>query len=53
MVTVYQNEYVLRIDLMDGFDGQPVLPYVDAFNGMGFDGIVVPWEETIEKQVPF
>ena len=53
MVEVYQNEYVLRIDLMDGFDGQPVLPYVDAFNGMGFDGIVVPWEETIEKQVPF
>ena len=53
MVEVFQNEYVLRIDLMDGFDGQPVLPYVDAFNGMGFDGIVVPWEETIEKQVPF
>lgn len=53
MVTVYQNEYVLRIDLMDGFDGQPVLPYVDAFNGMGFDGIVVPWEDTQETQISF
>ena len=53
MVEVFQNEYVLRIDLMDGFDGQPVLPYVDAFNGMGFDGIVVPWEDTQETQINF
>jgi hypothetical protein len=53
MVQVFQNEYVLRIDLMDGFDGQPVLPYVDAFNGMAFDGIVVPWEDTEEKQINF
>ena len=53
MVEVFQNEYVLRIDLMDGFDGQPVLPYVDAFNGMGFDGIVVPWEDTQETQISF
>ncbi|MBR1880675.1 MAG: DUF5119 domain-containing protein, partial [Prevotella sp.] len=45
MVREYWNEYALRIDLMDGFDGQPDLPYVDAYNGVGLDGVVVPWEE--------
>ena len=45
LVHVYRNEYALRVDLMDGFDGQPDLPYVDAYNGMEFDGVVVPWQD--------
>lgn len=45
LVRVFNNEYALRIDLLDGFEGQPDLPEVDAVNGMGFDGIVVPWND--------
>ena len=53
MVREYWNEYALRIDLMDGFEGQPDLPYVDAYNGLGFDGVVVPWEEGSGSDVTF
>ena len=53
MVREYWNEYALRIDLMDGFEGQPDLPYVDAYNGMGFDGVVVPWEDGANADVQF
>ena len=45
MVRAFWNEYALRIDLMDGFEGQPELPYVDAYNGMELGGIVNPWED--------
>lgn len=44
MVNVFRNEYALRIDLMDDGNRVPVLPYVDAYNGMEFGGIVIPWE---------
>lgn len=53
MVREYWNEYALRIDLMDGFEGQPDLPYVDAYNGLGFDGLVVPWEDGGGADVTF
>jgi len=53
MVREYWNEYALRIDLMDGFEGQPDLPYVDAYNGLGFDGLVVPWEDGGNADVTF
>ena len=53
LVRAYWNEYALRIDLEDGFEGQPDLPYVDAYNGMGFEGLVVPWEEGGEAEVEF
>ena len=53
LVWVYRNEYALRIDLMDGFDGQPDLPYVEPYNGMGFDGVVVPWEDGEKVDVGF
>ena len=45
MVRAFWNEYALRIDLMDGFEGQPELPYVEAYNGVGVGGIVNPWED--------
>lgn len=45
MVRAFWNEYALRIDLMDGFEGQPDLPFVEAYNGVGMDGIVKPWED--------
>jgi hypothetical protein len=53
LVNVFRNEYALRIDLMDDYNDMPVLPAVEAYNGTGFDGIVVPWENTIEKEVGF
>ena len=52
-ISVFWNEYALRLDLLDGFDGQPDLPYVDAYNGMGFDGVVVPWQNTDSVNVIF
>ena len=53
LVNVFRNEYALRIDLMDGFFGQPELPYVEAVNGLEFDGVVVPWEEETPVDVVF
>lgn len=44
MVNVFRNEYVLRVDLLDEDGRVPVLPYVDAYNGMEFGGIVIPWQ---------
>ena len=53
MVREYWNEYVLRIDLTGGFEGLPDLPYVDAYNGVGIDGIVVPWKDEEPVDVEF
>jgi len=53
LINVFRNEYTLRIDLMNGFFGQPELPYVEAANGLGFDGIVVPWQDEEPRDVVF
>jgi len=53
LIQCYYNEYALRIDLLEGFAGMPSLPYVEAVNGMGFDGVVVPWEEKQDADVTF
>lgn len=53
LINVFRNEYALRIDLLDGFDGQPDLPYVEPYNGMEFDGVVVPWEDGPNVDVGF
>lgn len=53
MMNVFRNEYALRIDLMDGFIGQPELPYVEAYRGIDMDGVVIPWEEKQEIDVNF
>ena len=53
LINVFRNEYALRIDLLDGFDGQPDLPYVEPYNGMEFDGVVVPWEDGADANVDF
>ena len=53
LINVFRNEYALRIDLLDGFDGQPDLPYVEPYNGMEFDGVVVPWEDGANVSVDF
>ena len=47
LVWVYGNEYALSVDLRDVLEGDdiPELPYVDAVNGIDFDGFVVPWED--------
>ena len=44
LVRTYWDEYVLRVDLTEGFEGLPDLPYVEAYEGMGFGGVVVPWD---------
>jgi hypothetical protein len=54
-VWVYGNEYALSVDLRDVLKGDdiPELPYVDAANGIDFDGVVVPWEPVEEIDVQF
>ena len=44
-ITIFDDQLVLRIDLNDDFADHPDLPEVDAQNGAGFDGLVVPWED--------
>lgn len=51
LMRAFWNEYALRIDLEDGFDGQPDLPYADPANGIGIGGIVVPWEDGVNSEV--
>lgn len=57
MVQIHPREYALRVDLLDGFtcqpDNQPNLPYVEAYNGLGFDGWVVPWADGADADVNF
>ena len=54
-VWVFGNEYALSVDLRDVLKGDdiPELPYVDAVNGIDFDGVVVPWEPTDDVDVHF
>ena len=54
-VWVFGNEYALSVDMRDVLEGDdiPELPYVDAVNGIEFDGIVVPWEPLEEIDVDF
>lgn len=53
LIHVFRNEYALRIDLSDKYTDIPELPFVEAYNGTGFDGLVIPWEDTVEKEVGF
>lgn len=53
LINVFRNEYALRIDLMNGFFGQPELPYVEAANGLEFGGVVVPWQDEDPVDVNF
>lgn len=54
LVDVFSNEYALSVDLREALaeDQMPVLPYVDGVNGIEFGGVVVPWEEIIQRDVP-
>ena len=54
-VWMFHNEYALSVDLRDVLTGNevPELPYVDAVNGIDFDGVVVPWEPTEDVDVNF
>lgn len=54
-VHVFANEYALSVDLRQVLKGEdiPNLPYVDAVNGIDFDGVVVPWEDLEEVDVDF
>lgn len=52
-VFLFRNEYALRVDLMDDDSRVPVLPYVEPYNGIEFDGIVQPWKEGGSADVGF
>ena len=52
-IYLFRNEYALRIDLMDDDSRIPVLPWVPAYNGIEFEGIVYPWDETEQAEVKF
>ena len=53
LIHVFRNEYALRIDLTDEMGRIPELPYVEAYNGIQFDGIVTPWQDTENADVQF
>lgn len=45
-VVSYDDELVLRLDIDEDFpDGPPDLPFVEAFDGAGFDASVNEWED--------
>jgi len=52
-VYLFRNEYALRVDLMDDDSRVPVLPYVEPYNGIEFDGIVEPWKDGGSAEVGF
>lgn len=53
LVHVFRNEYALRVDLMDQDGRVPELPFVEAYNGMEFGGIVIPWQDEDPVDVQF
>lgn len=54
IIDIFEDQLVARIDLTkDRIVGLPDLPYAEPYNGAGFDGIVVPWEEGAEADVTF
>ena len=53
LVNVYRNEYALRIDLLDEDGRVPELPFVEAYNGLEFGGIVIPWQDENPVDVQF
>jgi hypothetical protein len=52
-VAIYDDQLVLRIDLGDDFTDHPDLPYVEAHEGTGFGGVVVPWVDGPHVDVEF
>lgn len=55
IIEVGPNDYSLSVDLRQTLPESewPVLPYVEAYNGLAFDGVVVPWEDGANAQVGF
>lgn len=54
LTDVFEDQQVVRIDLTKGrIDGLPDLPYVEPYNGAGFDALVTPWEKGAEADVTF
>lgn len=51
-VVSYDDDQVLRVDLGADFGGHPDLPYVEPYNGAGFDADVTPWEDGGEADIP-
>ena len=53
LIHVFRNEYALRIDMTDETGRVPELPYVEAYRGIEFDGVVVPWQDGENVHVEF
>lgn len=51
-VVSYDNQLVLQLELDSSTPGYPDLPYVDAYEGAGFDATVTPWEDGGTADVP-
>ena len=52
-ITIVDDQLVLRVDLDNNFNGHPVLPYVEAHEGAGFGGVVIPWQDGPHIDVEF
>ena len=51
-IVSFDEELVLRLDLLEDFGDHPDLPFVEPYNGTGFDADVRPWEDGGEADVP-
>lgn len=44
-IVSFSDQQVLRVDMGSEVPGLPDLPYVEAYDGAGFDGVVTPWND--------
>ncbi len=52
-VVISDDQLSLRADLNSAYTDHPVLPYVEALDGTGFGGVVVPWQDGKHVSVEF
>ena len=45
-IVSFSDQQVLRVDMGSEVPDLPDLPYVEAFDGTGFDGVVTPWDDS-------
>lgn len=44
-ITIIENQLVVRIDIPIDYPDAPDLPYVEAYDGTGFNATVTPWKD--------
>ena len=52
-ILIVDDQLVLRVELNSDYTEHPDLPYVEALEGAGFGGVVVPWQDGKHVGVEF